>query len=212
MRLRIVLAVAVLAVVLPAVPAQAASDCSVNGTFLPGHTEEVRCEVVNNSPAGATFYVFIERSSVVVTDEEGNVQTGAGRDEFLSFFRVRMATERILTADNPASSREQDNVDIARIPHPAFREACDEAFTDLFGDVGGDAPLDCRIGYVRAAGTRVVQNFDRREFTLALDMIDTGSDQSEYIGWGVSFSWVFRAAVGVPRDCPSSGCPPVYER
>lgn len=212
------LAGACFAVVSPA-PAGAVvgAECPPDDGFAPqpGECRTYGYTITNPNAVDATFFVRIDRSSLVVRDGNDAVVPTAQRDAFLNaYYTVEWQRYPFLTVPDPADagrsgSERSGGVDV--LVEPVARDMC------------GSRPVtdesQCRLGRIRRSGSRTLtaQATDSRAVNLIMRYSSAAAD-GRYAGWYLA-NWTVRVVAAVPAasDCPAAEASgvctaPVYER
>jgi hypothetical protein len=199
---------------------------------FPGDTRDqsVRIRNTNNPSKAASFFMYVDQTSIVVRDCQpnpapsfplnqptcgsANIVPALSADwtTFVNFWTLSVDKEKVLVHPGafvtPGQLNENDHALGTSSDHDdtSFSNE-EEVCSGGLRQIQKNAP--CNLGSAKGAGSEddLGQPTDTRWYTFHMKENDSGSDQSKFKGWTITFTMVFQARVPALPD-PS----PVGER
>lgn len=167
--------------------ANAAACGPFDATLFPGESVSKTCTLINPNPPDVGLMYTIK--DIVVKDENDHTQTGTGADTFLSFFKVDVEAQQVITTGDTGT-------DVAHLP--TFRPRC------VAQDI--DNVNQCKVMRIRGTNKATPLAPNERDFRITIHFLDVGN-QTPYAGWYFSFTELYQ--VCVPATCVPSYLIPI---
>jgi len=167
-------------------------------------TETIRIRNTNTQPPkDASFEMWVDQTSIVVRGCDNlNSETGicgstpligvtdSRWNTFVQYWRLTVSKELIL-----------DTVLFGEVPETKYQsnryaQACQGGLKEL------TQKSPCKLGMIREAGAEndLGDRLDERKYQFAMNEQDTGTDQSAFKGWTITFSMAFNARVPAEEE------------
>jgi hypothetical protein len=188
---------------------------------FPGDTREqpVRIRNTNNPSRAATFFMYVDQTSIVVRDctidpLNPNVCSASAVvpssdpnwTKFVNFWTLSVDKEKVLQHEDAfvteGQLNENDHGVFSGNPGSAdhddstsFGLGDEEACSGRLRELTKNSP--CNLGTILGAGSEddFGQPTDTRWYTFKMSEAEDGTDQSAFKGWTVTFTMIFQARV-----------------